>query len=143
MSLSKKLIIYAGWTIVFRMSNEFYFEYLNFLKTHNLYGKEAFHYIQSNALYIDYRDKDSRDFIGCFYIYENNYLTKIRLCVPYIYDEKTVLINIHEYVHAYLLYSKLHTKYKIGKEKEVIPMLYEKLYMLEHPSKELEKYEHI
>lgn len=29
----------------------------------------------------------------------------------------------------------------MGKEKEAIPMLYEKIYMLEHPSKELEEYE--
>lgn len=32
----------------------------------------------------------------------------IRMLVPIISDEKTLLINIHEYVHAYDLYKKLN-----------------------------------
>lgn len=123
------------------MANRFYSKFVEFLKSHNLYEEQAFRYIWKNALYIDYLNEEVRDFIGCFFIYENGYLTKIRLCVPYIVDDKTVLINIHEYVHAFLLYYKLNTKYKIGIEKEVLPLFFEKLYILENPGRGLEEYE--
>lgn len=48
---------------------------------------------------------------------ENNQLSSIRILVPVIHDEKTFLINIHEYAHAYELYNELGSSYKIDLER--------------------------
>ena len=47
---------------------------------------------------------------------ENNRLSSVKILVPEISDEKTLLINIHEYAHAYELYNELGSCYKIDKE---------------------------
>ena len=54
---------------------------------------------------------------GIFTDYDNNILKNIRIIVPEIVDEKTLLINIHEYAHAYELYCELGTQYQPQKEK--------------------------
>ena len=43
-------------------------------------------------------------------------ITNIRILVPEIVDEKTLLVNIHEYAHAYELYQELGTIYKPNKK---------------------------
>ncbi len=54
---------------------------------------------------------------GCFPIYDNdNILVDIRVLVPRIVDEKTLLVNIHELAHAYTLYSNLGKKYELNEE---------------------------
>ncbi len=58
------------------------------------------------------------DIWGYFADYdENGILTNIRLIVPRIIDEKTLLINIHEYTHAYDAYLNLGTSYVENKDK--------------------------
>ncbi len=54
---------------------------------------------------------------GDFPILNEGILTDIRLVVPSIVDEKTLLVNIHEYAHAYELYQKLGKEYVENKEK--------------------------
>lgn len=54
---------------------------------------------------------------GIFTDYDdNNNLKNVRIIVPEIVDEKTLLVNIHEYAHAYELYSELGTMYQPNKE---------------------------
>ncbi len=54
---------------------------------------------------------------GAFTSYDQeNKLSNIRIIVPEIVDEQTLLINIHEYAHAYELYQELGTNY-IPKQK--------------------------
>ena len=66
-----------------------------------------FEYFSKHTQIIDYKDEEQRCFIGCFYVFEKNKkLTKIYLKLPYIYDEITMLINIHEIIHAIELYKK-------------------------------------
>lgn len=43
---------------------------------------------------------------------EEGILVDIRMIVPMIYDEKSLCVNIHEYVHAYEAYSRLGRVYK-------------------------------
>lgn len=47
---------------------------------------------------------------------DNNNISNIRIIVPEIKDEQTLLVNIHEYAHAYELYQELGTSYKPDKE---------------------------
>ena len=119
-----------------------YNKFIEFLDKHNLYDKDILKYFQSNSLIFDYSNEEFRDFIGCYYSFDKSgRLIKIKACVPYIYDDKTILINIHEYIHFYLLYKKIGKKFIIGLDAEVLPILYEKIYILENPSVELLSYE--
>ncbi len=123
------------------MPQNYYNDFINFFKEHNLYNKETFDYIDRNSTKIDYNDEKQAAFIGCYYICNNqNILQKIKLCVPYITSPITTLINIHEYLHAIELYNKIGKKYQKKDTEEVLPMLYELLYFLENPTKELKSY---
>lgn len=52
-------------------------------------------------------------------------------------DYKTMLINIHEITHGIYAYKKLNKKYNPNVGIETLPMLYEKIYILENNSEEL------
>lgn len=43
---------------------------------------------------------------------KNGVLTDIRMVVPIIYDEKSLCVNIHEYTHAYEVYTYLGSIYE-------------------------------
>lgn len=119
-----------------------YNKFIDFLDKHDLYDKDIIKYFWKNSLIFDYSNEEDRDFIGCYYSFDKSgRLIKIRACVPYIYDDKTILINIHEYIHFYLLYKKIGKECIIGIDSEVLPILYEKIYILENSNEELLKYE--
>lgn len=121
--------------------NKPYIEFINFFKKHNLYDKEMFDYLRNNSILFDYLDEDKHPYIGYHYLTDKEgKLTKIILFVPYIDDYHTILINIHEYIHGIILYNKLGKKYKQDKDSEILPLLYEKLYLLENPDKNLEPF---
>lgn len=121
--------------------NEYYNNFINFFKKHNLYNEEMFKYIQNNSTHFDYRDEEQRIFIGCYYICNKlEILQKINIVVPFIDNKITLLINIHEYIHAIELYNNIGKKYEHKDTEETLPMLYELLYYLENPSKELKIY---
>ena len=123
------------------MEKNYYYEFINFFKKHNLYNKEMFEYINRNSTKIDYHDEEQRAFIGCYYICnKQNILQKIKICVPFIDSPITVLINIHEYLHAIELYNKIGKTYKNQDTKETLPMLYEQLYFEENRDKKLEEH---
>lgn len=121
--------------------NNYYNNFINFLKKHNLYNEEIFNYIQKNRILFDYRDEDQRIFIGCYYICnKQGILQQINICVPFIDNQITLLINIHEYIHAIESFNNIGKKYEQKDTEETLPMLYEVLYYLENPNKELEIY---
>lgn len=120
----------------------YYEKFLSFLQRHNLYTKESFTFISNYTINIDYNNEEEREFIGCYYTKnESGVITDFKIYVPNIIDNNTVLINIHEYVHALILYLHLNQKYEIGLEKEVLPLLYEKMYVLEDDAINTKNYE--
>ena len=111
---------------------------IDFFKRHNMYEKEMFDYLQDNTIMIDYRDEDEKDFIGCFYAFNRKDILKsISLCIPYLMDDMTTLINIHEITHGIYMYKYLDKKVTIKEDIEVLPMLYERIYINESNNKEL------
>lgn len=123
------------------MANEAYQKFINFFQKHNLYDKEIFDYLRLNSILFDYHDEDTRPFIGCYHILDKDLkLKKIQLCIPFIMDEKTILINIHEYTHGILLYKYLNKKIKINNDCETLPLLMERIYLEENPNQELKEY---
>jgi len=85
-------------------------EIKDFFKKENIYKEEFFDYIRNKVKKIP--SNSELDWYGCFPIVNNNVLKDIRVLVPKIVDEKTLLINIHEYIHAFELYNELGTIYE-------------------------------
>lgn len=123
------------------MPNNMYTEFITFFQRHKLYNENTFRYLRENIITLDYRYEANRSFIGCYCINNNGLLKEIKLIVPFLDSRITVSINIHEYIHALIAYGRLHSKYKIDIDCEILPMLYEKIYFLEHPCQELEEHE--
>ena len=113
---------------------------IDFFKRHNLYDKEMFDYFSLNSSMIDYRYEEQRDFIGCFWKFKNNVLVKFHLVLPYVYNDITMLISIHEIVHGILAYKTLNKKFNLDLDCESLPMLYEKIYINEVNTPEIIKY---
>lgn len=118
-----------------------YFDkFIDFITRHNLYENKSFIAISNKTTNIDYYNEEARDFIGCFYKVENEIIADFKVCVPEIISEETLLINIHEYVHALIIYNSLGKKEDIGLEKEVLPMMYEEMYVVESDEISIKKY---
>ena len=121
--------------------NIYYLNFIDFLQRHNLYDAIMFEYIRARSTIIDYKDEEQYQIIGCYYSFDKkNRLTKFELYVPFINNHETTLINIHEYVHAISLYQKLGKRYTKESDVEILPMLYELLYVLETNNEELKNY---
>ncbi len=79
-------------------------------KVLNIYDLGFFEFIKSRVSYFP----DTDDFCpwACFPVIDNNTLKDIKVIVPVITNEKTLLINIHEFYHAYELYQELGFVYQ-------------------------------
>lgn len=106
-------------------------KYIEFLKKCELYNKDVFDYIEYRTTYVDYRQKGSMDFVGCYPIIQDGIVKDIWLCVPKIVDDISVSINIHEYIHLLRVYSFLGKKFIESENEEVMPVLYEFAFLNE------------
>ena len=122
------------------MAYELYKEFINFFKKHGLYDENIFNYIQKNKITFDYYDEERNYKIGYYPTIRNDILTNVTIYVPFINNQKTLLINIYIYMHAIQLCSKLGQKIDNIDNNETLSMLYQKIYLQENPNQELEKY---
>ena len=114
---------------------------IEFFKKHNMYEEKMFNYLEDNTNMLDYKDPDERCFIGCFYILDKKgKLSRLILNIPYVYDDITALINIHEITHGIEHYPQIGKKFIKDTTIEALPIMYEKLYIMDNPSEELIKY---
>ena len=105
-------------------------ELVAFLKKYDIYDEEVFNSFINDSF--KFESESDYKYSECLYVVdENDILVKIRALIPKIVDYKTILINIHEYVHYYTFYKKLGEKIEIGIDCEVLPMLYERLFVIE------------
>lgn len=108
---------------------------VDFFKRHNMYEEKMFNYLEDNTTMLDYRDPEQRDFVGCFYVQnKKNILSSLHINIPYVYDELTALIDVHEITHGIENYRMIGKKFKKNITVEVLPILYEKLYILDNNS---------
>ena len=121
---------------------EYHSKIIDFFRRHNMYDPEVFEYLKTNSSGVDYRDPDARYLIGCFYVKDikNERLLDLKLVLPYVTDDITALININEITHGIENYPKRGKKFKKDITIEALPLLYEKLYILENPSEALLAY---
>ena len=114
------------------MNSNYYYKFINFFQRQNLYNKEMFNYFRNNSILFDYLDTDYHPFIGCFYTTKNKKVNKINLIVPHINGDITILINIHEYTHAIILYQYMNKIFPEDITTEILPLLYERIYLEEN-----------
>lgn len=123
------------------MNKNYYTEFINFFKRHGLYNKEIFKYIETNTEKFDYYNEDMMNIRGIYYNYDKqNNLVDFKLYLPFINNEITAFINIRPYIKAIYAYPKLGKKYKENAASEMIVLYFERLYLKENPSKEIETY---
>lgn len=100
-------------------------KYIDFLKKCELYNQEVFDYIEYRTTYVDYREKGSMNFVGCYPIIEDGIVKDIWYCVPKIVDDISISINIHEYVHLLRVYRSLGKEFIESEYEELLPVMYE------------------
>lgn len=124
--------------------NIYYKRFIDFFKEYNLYDDEAFKYLLKNATMFDYLDDELRPYIGCFCVKDKRKgkLQKIMLVVPFIDNDITALINVHEFMHGFIAYKRLGKKFDANSDDiEMLSMAVEKMYSEKYLSESLTKYE--
>ena len=107
-------------------------KYINFLKKYDLYREDIFEYMKDKTKYIDYRLDESKRFYGVFTNIENGIIKDIRVMVPYIVDDTSISIRIHEYIHILKLYDYLNKEYVFTDYEDLLPVFYELVYAKEN-----------
>ena len=105
-----------------------------FFKSEKIYEEEFFEYIKDKVYY--FPSNTPLEWFGCFPILdEKGILVDIKVTVPKIENEKNILVNLHEFFHAYELYHELGKEYieKID-ERELSAKSFEKKYLKKQKS---------
>ncbi len=122
----------------------YYRKFIEFLKEHGIYDEEVVKYYREHWELFDYLDVEKRINMGTNYIIRNGQLEEMRVVVPIMNNDITVLINVHEYIHVLTNYNKINHRAKIKtKDHEVLPIFYEKVYVKENPTEELMEYHNL
>ena len=100
----------------------------NFFKKENIYEENFFKYIKGKVY--QFPSNTPLEWFGCFPILDDNdILVDIKVVVPKIENEKNILVNLHEFFHAYELYHELGSKYvEKTEERELSAKKFEKKY---------------
>lgn len=127
--------------MVNNLEDTYYNKFINFFDSHNLYNKKIFDEIWERCSFFDYLEDEYRDFIGVYYIFDKNKkLLDFNLIVPFIDSKKTLLINIHEFVHAIYAYYNLGKKFILDDSSEASSLFFENIYVLENYDEEINKF---
>lgn len=102
---------------------------IDFFIEQNIYDEDFFIYIKDRVKILPY--DVSLAWFGCFPIIKDNIIVDIRLSVPQIVTEQNLLVNLHEYYHAYELYNELGKIYIPNiEEREKAARNFEETYLL-------------
>ena len=102
---------------------------INFFKEQGIYDESFFMYIKDKVKVLPF--DISLAWFGCFPIVKDNIIVDIRVAVPKIVTEQNLLVNIHEFYHAYEIYNELGQEYIPNiEEREKRASLFEETYIL-------------
>jgi hypothetical protein len=102
---------------------------IEFFKEQGIYNENFFTYIKDKVKVLPY--DVSLAWFGCFPILANNIIVDIRVSVPEIVTEKNLLVNLHEFYHAYEIYNELGKVYVPNiEEREKAASDFENSYLL-------------
>ena len=104
---------------------------ITFFIEQNIYDEQFFEYMKNRVHFLPY--DTSLDWFGCFPIIEDGIIKDLRVVVPKIVTEKNLLVNLHEFYHAYELYGELGTEYVENREqRESNAKKFEQRYLLKN-----------
>lgn len=112
-------------------------EFNQVLKDNNMYNENFFQFLEGKEKKLP--SGTDKSWYGCFPILDENEVIKdIRLLVPELLTEEDLLINIHEYTHAFEIYNELGKVFeeRINKREE-LAKTNEKKYFLKRFNKVL------
>ena len=109
----------------------------NFFKSVDLYNKWVFRRIEKKTRFFDLDDYLYNPQIGCYYEKANNIIISYKLCLPYVDDMLTALMNVHEIIHALIINYRLGYRADDVILSELYPKIYEYLFILSFNDKEL------
>lgn len=91
--------------------NRFYLklEFNKILKNEKMDDKDFLDYLKNRTKVVP--NTFGKEYYGCFPRLNNGILVEINLLVPEIVTKEDLLINIHEYTHAFDLYQQLNCPY--------------------------------
>ena len=102
-----------------------------FFREKNIYNEQFFEYMKNRVYTFPY--DISLDWFGCFPILDGDIIIDLRVVVPKIVTEKNLLVNLHEFYHAYELYCELGNVYVEKKEqREENAANFERKYVKSH-----------
>lgn len=107
-------------------------KFISFLKKYDIYREDILDFIKPKTIRIDYRNENTIGFTGVYPIMENNIIKDIRMVVPYMIDDYSISMNIHEYIHLLDVYNYLNKEYVFNDQSELLPVMYELLYAKEN-----------
>ncbi len=101
---------------------------IEFFKKENIYDEKFFEYIKDKVHYLP--SGSSLEWFRCVPIVNDNILVDIRILVPEIITKENLLVNLHEFFHAYELYNELGKEYIENiEEKEINAKNFERKYL--------------
>ena len=111
---------------------------IEFFKNQGIYNEDFFNYIDKKVKVLP--SDTPLVWFGCFpMLDEENRIIDIRLSVPEIITEQNLLVNLHEYYHAYELYNELGMVYNPRiEEREANASNFEQTYILSKKNKKLD-----
>ena len=113
-------------------------EVKNFFKEQNMYDDYFFKYIEERIHQLPY--DTPIEWFGVFPILDNKgVLIDIEVVVPQIVTEQNLLVNLHEFYHAYELYQEIGRIYEDKTDiREANASRFEKAYVLSRKRKQNE-----
>ena len=109
----------------------------NFFKEQNLYDESFFRDIKDRTHELPY--DTPTEWFGVFPILDNDVLVDIEVVVPQIVTEHNLLVNLHEFYHAYELYQEIGKIYEDKTDtREANASRFEKAYVLSRKRKQNE-----
>ena len=107
-------------------------KYINFLKKYNLYREDIFGYMKDKTKYLDYRQDGSDAYIGVYPNLVDGIIKDIKMRVPYIIDDHSIAINIHEYIHLLKMFDYIGKEYVFSDYEDLLPTFYELVFAKEN-----------
>lgn len=124
------------------MSKEMFFQYIHFLKKHQLFDEATYQYIREHSVVINAKKKDDNFLMGCTTVLdEDKKLIDLIPCFPFMRNQKMVAVNVFVYVQTLMLLPRIGQDYEESSMDTLLPLLFFKLYILENSSEALLKYE--
>lgn len=132
------------------MDELWYSKFIKFLREQDLYEEKSFNHIMKKAFFVDFTNEKLDNLkVGCILIFnkspktfeESDCLRNFFPIMPVLNSETSVSICIYVYVQALLLLERVGKWVIDDSYNEILPLFYQKLYIIRNYNEELATYD--